>query len=149
MNITIDSFTGEYAWLSNFYPCVIKTQGIIYPSVENAYQAAKTLDIDERIYISTLRPGDAKKQGRKVKLRDGWESMKLFIMYELIKIKFQDGFLRSRLLATWDSILIEGNDWNDCYWGVCNNLGSNHLGNILMSIRQLLRDGGKDGSLYF
>lgn len=147
----ISGFHGEYEFLSNFYPCsiTIPDSDINCSTVEHAYQAAKTLDIDERIYISTLRPGDAKKQGRKVKLRDGWESMKLFIMYELIKIKFQDGFLRSRLLATWDSILIEGNDWNDCYWGVCNNLGSNHLGNILMSIRQLLRDGGKDGSLYF
>jgi predicted NAD-dependent protein-ADP-ribosyltransferase YbiA (DUF1768 family) len=34
--------------------------------------------------------------------------------------------------------LIEGNWWGDTYWGVCNGVGENHLGKLLMKIRDYL-----------
>jgi hypothetical protein len=39
------------------------------------------------------------------------------------------------LLATGDMELIEDNDWDDTYWGVCNGAGENNLGKLLMKIR--------------
>jgi predicted NAD-dependent protein-ADP-ribosyltransferase YbiA (DUF1768 family) len=35
--------------------------------------------------------------------------------------------------------LIEGNTWNDRYWGVCRGTGKNRLGQILMRIRSEIR----------
>lgn len=41
--------------------------------------------------------------------------------------------------------LIEGNYWHDTYWGVCEGVGENHLGKLLMEIRNELYI-GKYGS---
>ena len=43
----IDSFSGEYDFLSNFYSQEITYDGIKYPTNEHAFQAAKTLDLVE------------------------------------------------------------------------------------------------------
>ena len=60
-------------------------------------------------------------------------------MYEICKIKFTTNpNLAKRLLDTGDEELIEGNDWNDIFWGVCNGKGENNLGKILMRIRNEL-----------
>lgn len=40
----INHFSGKYRVLSNFYPSKIVYEGRVYPTVENAYQAAKTMD---------------------------------------------------------------------------------------------------------
>lgn len=67
----INSFRGEYAFLSNFYPCFVIYEGIRYPSVEHAFQASKTFDIRERTDIRhTFDPYEAKLCGKKVKLRE-------------------------------------------------------------------------------
>mgnify|MGYP000020466553 CR=1 FL=1 len=42
----INSFTGKYRFLSNFYPCTLKWMEKKWPTVEHAYQAAKTKNID-------------------------------------------------------------------------------------------------------
>ncbi len=114
-----------------------------YPSVEHAYQAAKTLDNSSRQIIQDLSsPGAAKKLGRTFKLRDDWDKIKLDIMYELVKEKFSIALnapLKQALLATGDAELIEGNWWRDTYWGVCDGIGSNHLGKILMRVRDEIR----------
>src|SRR4051794_10492805 len=63
----IDSFQGEYRFLSNFWPAEVVYEGVTYPSVEHAYQAAKTLSIEERKRIASLpTPGEAKKEGQKL-----------------------------------------------------------------------------------
>lgn len=135
----IDSFSGAFTFLSNFYFVQIKHEGIMYNSVEAAYQAAKTKDAIEKKFIATMSPGEAKKYGRRVKLREDWEEIKLAVMEELVKKKFRNPSLRKKLMATGDAELIEGNWWGDTYWGVCKGKGENHLGEILMSIRS----GGK------
>ena len=35
-------------------------------------------------------------------------------------------------------VKIEGNTWNDTFWGVCNGQGQNWLGKILMLVRSEL-----------
>ncbi len=131
------SFRDEYFFLSNFYPVEIKLDGIVYPNAETAFQAQKTLDVEERRKFSMLKnPVQAKHLGRKVKLRDDWEEVKLDIMTEVVSQKFlQHPHLIEMLLQTGDEELVEGNKWGDRFWGVCKGKGGNHLGKILMKIR--------------
>lgn len=136
----IDAFEGEYRFLSNFWSCNIKYQGITYPSVEHAFQACKTLSKKQRIKISKLPHAfEAKRVGRQLKLRDDWETHKEVIMYQLLKKKFRIPHLRQRLLNTGNAKLIEGNWWSDTYWGVWNGKGKNRLGILLMKVRNSLR----------
>ena len=148
MNKLIDSFTGEYEFLSNFYNCPIEYEGITYLNSEAAFQAAKTLDIKEREEFSNLPPNKAKAKGRKVNLREDWEEMKFHIMYEIVKNKFlQNPNLLEKLIATGDAELIEGNWWHDNIWGDCkcekcaNQFKTNWLGKILMLVRQEVKNG--------
>ena len=123
--------------------------GEYYPSTEHAYQAAKTLDPDERrkfrFRISyfenepkerTPTCGEAKKMGSSLEeIRPDWEDVKVQIMTDLIRKKFKNSELREKLLSTGDLYLEETNHWGDVFWGVCNGKGRNVLGNILMQIR--------------
>lgn len=135
------SFRDEYFFLSNFYPVEIKLDGIVYPNAETAFQAQKTLDVEERRKFSMLKnPVQAKRLGRKVKLRDDWEEVKLDIMTEVVSQKFlQHPHLIEMLLQTGDEELIEGNKWGDRFWGVCKGKGKNNLGKILMKIRDVYK----------
>lgn len=111
----------------------------MYPSVEHAYVAAKTTDERLRQEIAQIStPGRVKRAGRALVLRPDWDKIKFSIMLELVTIKFQDPALAAMLKATGDAHLIEGNTWNDTYWGVCNGRGENMLGKILMYVRSTL-----------
>lgn len=136
----ISSFAGEHAFLSNFHASPMIIEGITYPTVEHAFQAYKTEDTAERKRIAELAtPGQAKRAGRKVKLREDWETIKISAMTVCLKRKFNTHpDLAAKLKATGDAILEEGNTWNDTFWGVCRGKGKNTLGLILMSIRSTL-----------
>jgi ribA/ribD-fused uncharacterized protein len=139
---TKQAFKGEYAFLSNMYPCDVWYEGIKYPSSENAYQAAKTLDSSVRHYISLLEPHKAKTvaaKGELFTLRDDWQKVRRHVMLAVVKDKFmRNPELSKMLLNTGDMELVEHNFWRDSYWGVCNGIGENWLGRILMHVRNLL-----------
>ena len=141
----ITSFQGEYRWLSNFWPAPVEYDGLIYPTVENAYQAAKT-DPDLRLPFVNCPPEQAKRLGRKVPIRHGWENAKVNVMSTLLRKKFKDGELASRLLRTEGDEIIEGNGWGDTFWGICQGKGENNLGKLLMKIRGELKKGTPDAS---
>lgn len=131
----------EWGFLSNFYPSHVIYEGVCYPTVEHAYQAAKTLDVNERLAIAEqATPGRAKRAGRKVTLRADWEQVKVPIMHALLLSKFE-GFpdLARRLQATGDREIVEANDWGDVFWGVSGGYGENMLGKLLMQVRTELR----------
>lgn len=145
----IKDFTGKYFFLSNFYNSYLVYEGDVYCSTEAAFQAAKTLDKTEKLRIAKLSPSDAKKAGRRLKLRKDWEGIKDIVMYEVCRAKFtmNDSLhLREKLLATGDEELVEGNTWHDNYWGDCqcekckHIEGRNQLGKILMKIREELKN---------
>ena len=137
----IGPFTNEYSFLSNFWLCPTEFEGTVYPSVESAYQAAKTLDLEvRRLVFSQAYPAFAKREGRKLELREDWEDVKRDVMLRCLRSKFQDPTLREELLATGDEELVEVNWWHDTYWGVCNGVGKNHLGRLLMTVRDEVRD---------
>ncbi len=136
----ISEFYGPHSWLSNFYPSEIRYNDLVFPTIEHAFQAAKTLDpISQRLIQKALRPKEAKRLGRMVKLRSDWEETKLAVMAALVNLKFKDPVLRELLLETGDQELVEGNHWNDTFWGVCNGVGQNHLGKIIMNERAKIR----------
>jgi ribA/ribD-fused uncharacterized protein len=136
----IGRFRGRHRFLSNFFPCIVAYGGIAYPSVEHAYQAAKTLDDDLRRSIASLSTaGEAKAFGSKLRLRPDWEEVKVQVMRELLLQKFEDPQLMGWLLDTGEEELVEGNTWGDTFWGVCGGAGLNHLGRLLMEVRALLR----------
>lgn len=140
--LDITSFTGEFYFLSNFYPTPVTFDEIVYPSSEHAYVAAKTTDETTRRVIAKIPSAfEVKKYGRKIKIRDNWHGVKWGLMYTIVGSKFRRNLhLKELLLDTGNITLIEGNTWGDTYWGVCEGVGQNHLGRILMRIREELRD---------
>lgn len=140
---TINSFTGKYRFLSNFSPVVVSLDGINYPSVEHAYQAAKTLDFCGRMIFRDGEAAEAKRNGSLLTLRSDWEEEKLYVMEGLVEQKFNQGSrLLNELNKTRGIQLVEGNYWHDNFWGECSCAksacvqgGKNHLGRILMKIR--------------
>lgn len=136
----INEFRGEYYFLSNFFEADVYFNGIVYGNNEAAFQAQKSLSHFERMRFASLNPSEAKKLGRKIKLRSDWESVKTDIMYEICKAKFsQNPELKAKLLATGDKHLEEGNTWGDKIWGTVDGAGENRLGIILMKVRDELR----------
>ena len=128
----------EYAFLSNFYPCNIVDrdyQGIIYKSVEAAFQAAKSKEEKIRREFSSLPPNIAKQKGRRLNLHPDWEAEKDSVMEYYCRQKFSDPVLRRKLMAVTEPI-VEDNWWHDTYWGVCRGVGENKLGQILSKIRE-------------
>jgi hypothetical protein len=82
----------------------------------------------------------AKSLGGKMQLRKDWKEKKLDFMLYGVREKFKDQGLAELLLSTEDATLIEGNDYNDKFWGVCRGKGLNHLGRILMRVRKEIRE---------
>lgn len=145
----IISFTEPNFFLSNFSPAAVRLNDLhdaemTFPTVEHAYQAAKTLDIYERSQILHAEtPAEAKQLGRQSTIRTDWEQVKLGVMRDLLYQKFAHADLAQRLLATGDATLIEGNTWDDRFWGAVNDdgqwVGENHLGRLLMEVRASLK----------
>ncbi len=136
----ITSFSDEYRFLSNFYPASIWWYGSGFPTTEHAYQASKMKDVEHFMTIVLLStPGKAKSVGQKLPIRDGWEDAKLDVMREINQLKFAIPKLCEKLLATGDAHLEEGNNWGDQFWGTVDGVGENHLGKILMKIRDEIR----------
>lgn len=140
---TIREFRGRHSWLSNYAPAKVTYQSITYPTVEHAFQAAKTLDVWERKKIAAEpTAGQAKRHGRSLTLRPDWEGAKVGIMLKLLRKKFAPGgMLAVNLEETGDAVLEEGNRWGDTFWGVCLGAppsatrGHNMLGKLIMQVR--------------
>ena len=138
----IREFIDAYAFLSNFYHSPVKYRNLIYLNAEAAFQAQKESCEKDKEQYTRMNPAQAKLVGRNCNLREDWEEIKEQIMYEIVKAKFtQNPNLARLLLDTGNAYLEEGNWWHDTTWGVCNAVGENKLGKILMRVREEL-DGG-------
>ena len=139
----IDKFEGSYRWLSNFWEVPVVYEGVNWPTAEHAYQAAKFEDhIIRNKILDNPNPRSAKKYGKSQGMRTDWDNIKLRIMHDIVAAKFnQHHMLAEQLLATGNKQLIEGNWWGDKFWGVCKGEGENHLGKILMQVREALKNG--------
>jgi len=138
MTDSIQGFSGSWAFLSNFYPSPLEWKNFLFPSVENAFQAAKSDDSQAWDRLTSLTPDDAAAFGRSLILRPDWESVKLSVMAELLELKFEIPALRRRLIASRPLTLINDAWWGDRFWGVTKDTGENHLGRLLMELRDKL-----------
>jgi ribA/ribD-fused uncharacterized protein len=146
----IDSFRGEYNFLSNFHRSQnqILVDGVPFDSVEHGYVIRKVGNVydfcdkvDMPVWrIREMTCGQIKRLGRKVQLREDWEKIKIGVMLSLLLYKFGDPILREELRKTHGEYLVEGNRWHDNVWGSCRcekcgDKGQNLLGQLLMGIR--------------
>ncbi|WP_404383338.1 NADAR family protein [Caenispirillum salinarum] len=132
----IDDFAGDFFWLSNFFPCPVELDGALYITVENAFQAAKTLDLAARAAFETCGPDEAKMRGMAVALRPDWEAAKVSVMEALLREKFAIPALARRLKATGTAEIVNRNVFGDTFWGVTRGQGRNELGKALMRVRE-------------
>jgi ribA/ribD-fused uncharacterized protein len=143
----IDSFTGEYEFLTNFYnqDSYFIYNDLRWDSAEAAFQAMKYDGNNKRKIhkiFSKLTPSEAKQLGKAIQLRSDWDSVKVSIMEEILKEKFSIPDLKQLLISTNGKNLVEGNTWHDNFWGNCtcdkckNIEGKNILGKLLKRIRK-------------
>ena len=131
-------FFNEYSFLSNFYECTVEYNGLFYKSSEAAYQAQKCPFIANK--FTNISASESKKLGKHVQIRYDWEDVKLSIMKEIVTNKFkQNPDLLEKLISTGNAELSEENYWGDKFWGTVDGVGENHLGKILMEIREELK----------
>lgn len=145
----IDRFVGRWGFLSNFHLSPLAYEGIVYRTGEHAFNAGKTLSpVLRRRIARTRTPKAAKKLGRRLDLRPGWDNIARYdVMWDVLWAKFAHKPGRAAaLLSTGDALLIEGNTWHDNHWGCCvcprekcAAPGQNHLGRMLMELRDELR----------
>lgn len=132
----VKGFFGDYRWLSNFYECPVYFDGLLYASSENAYQAAKCINPENRTRFLNITPSESKKLGRSIQFRKDWLDIRYDIMCVTVFDKFyRNQELRRLLLDTGSKYLEETNYWGDTYYGVCKGKGQNVLGQILMRVR--------------
>lgn len=144
MAIEFYTTRGEYGCFSNFSRHGFELDGKYWITSEHYFQAMKFEGTEHEDAVRTAKtPNDAAKIGRDRKrpLRADWEDIKDDVMRRAVRAKFathED--IRDVLLETGDEVLIE-NAPGDYYWGIGKNrTGKNRLGEILMEIRDELRD---------
>lgn len=144
MNRIIDSFSNQYYFLSNMSSFGFYFREKYFPTNEHFYVCSKInplCDNYHKIFTSILQehnPYKVKKIGRSVPLRKGWKEEKLCnrFMYCGVYNKFlQNEGIKQKLLDLKDYVLIEGNYWKDTWWGMCDGVGNNYLGKIIMLVR--------------
>lgn len=132
-------------WFSNMLPLDrpfryrLYYQFAEFKTVENFYQAMKANSDYEFLQIAAMPPFKAKSYWRNRTPYPLDEQDKLGIMYYGLKQKFAPGTSwYKKLMATGDEEIVEWNNWGDRYWGidVRDNKGENHLGKLLMNIRE-------------
>ena len=136
---TINQFKGDYDFLNNRFGCRFVWRGLKYGSAEAAFQSSKCADEAERKVYASCSADKAVQRGSEQTPYLGWEEEQLDIMESILKAKFeQNPALMGKLADTGNSILTNGNNKNETYWGV--NLysweGENYLGKLLMKIRE-------------
>ena len=137
----IKGFFGEYRWLSNFHDCPIVYEGLDYLNSEAAYQAAKTDDMFTKQRFQTMDGNQSKKASKELRINREWDTIKVRVMYDILKDKFtRNEDLKEKLLLTGDKLLEETNYWGDQYYGVYMGKGKNMLGLLLMKVREELKE---------
>jgi ribA/ribD-fused uncharacterized protein len=150
--MAIERFRDAHYFLSSMYvltnwldtPC-----GIMVPTSEHGYQLSKLVDEEMQVAVAEAPDGIACKNMTHEFIKQGAEvqsdfhDRKLEIMSYWIRQKFaRNPDIAAKLLATKDEELIEGNTWDDTFWGVCppgSRNGQNWLGRLLMQQREELK----------
>lgn len=146
MTIYFYKVNDDYGCFSNFSPHPINLQGTYWSTVEHYYQAQKFVGTPDAAVIPVIHAAPTPEQAaalgrdRTRSVRPDWEQVKIQVMHEAVLIKFLTHIdIQSILISTGDRLIVE-NSPTDCYWGCGGDkTGQNHLGKILMSVRQEIR----------
>lgn len=137
-----DPRVGAHCALSNLHPRPMDHNGVHYATPEHAYQALKACPELRPWLMAAPTPelaaaaGDALLPAETVA---HWERDHLEVMTSIVKAKFeQHADLRALLLDTGTARLVEWAPEDSevgRYWGEFAGQGHNHLGKILMALR--------------
>lgn len=97
---------------------------------------------EEQNLVPKKAPSESKSFGKDLELREDWEEIKVEVMENIVRQKFKKNpELAQKLIETYPQQLVEGNWRRDTFWGmdIKNHQGQNYLGEILMKIREELR----------
>lgn len=134
----------DFYVLSNFSAFRLQWNGSTYDTSEHAYHAMKFPDfpdIQHRIYRAPSAHEAFKiAEQQRAHRRADWDDIKIGVMREMLLAKaMQHEYVRRKLLATGDRLLVE-DSWRDDYWGWGPNRdGQNMLGKLWMEVRAALR----------
>jgi predicted NAD-dependent protein-ADP-ribosyltransferase YbiA (DUF1768 family) len=119
----------ENHWMKNEYRCDVNVFGFLFPSVEHAYQAMKTKDIDVWEKIAEANIHEAREIGKSLTLPDGWDDNRKAVMLQLTRVKYNSSAdLAEKLSNVTLPIVMEG---YDDFWGGSQNV----MGEVLTEIR--------------
>lgn len=139
----INYFRGEYGWLSNFRKVDISINGITYSSIEHAWLSFRADDEEWKRLCSDeeYEAKHLKKISKHFPLPQTFMDNRDDIMKSLLIQKYTQEPFKTKLLETGKREIIEGNYWNDTYWGVDlkTGIGENNLGKYIMEIRTILQ----------
>ncbi|MEA5597288.1 NADAR family protein [Rivularia sp. UHCC 0363] len=146
MTIYFYKVSQPYGCFSNFSLHPIEMHNTYWSTVEHYYQGQKFAGSPDEKIIPLIHaastPEEAAALGRcsTRRIRCDWETVKTQVMRKAVLKKFlTHRDIREILLSTEDNLLVEDSP-NDYFWGCgANKTGHNHLGNILMSVREELR----------
>ncbi len=119
-----------------------------WPSVEHYFQAMKFTDEASQQEVRQCSdPAKARKLGRSrfKKIRKDWKAVKSVVMTRAIYTKCRAyPAIAEKLLATGEEKLVENSQY-DYYWGCGRDRrGENRYGQILMNVRDRLREESGD-----
>jgi len=126
-----------YGWLSNFHLVELDIDGKKWASTEHYYQAQKAKSPEDQEAIRMAEtPGQAKRFGQAIEMREDWAAIKEIAMLKALRAKFAPGTeLGKKLLGTHPAKLHEDSP-TDRYWG--SLVGQNRLGCLLEQVREEL-----------
>ena len=135
-------FDGDYAFLANRFPSPIAMDGLNFGNAEAAFWAASCADESGRRVVAGAQTKNARDVAKRQARRPNWEDARMSAMEDVVRAKFrQNEELARKLDATGNARLVWTNSIPDTYWGedryAC--AGENHLGEILMKVREELR----------
>ncbi len=136
-----------YGCFSNFSAHGIKIQDVYWSTVEHYYQAQKFVGTKDAVIIPLIHAAETPEiaatlgRDRTRQLRPDWDVTKTTLMRSAVLKKFlTHADIREVLLSTGDQSLVE-NSPTDYFWGCGEEkTGQNHLGRILMSVRDEVRN---------
>ena len=140
---TIETFRGDYFFLSNFFDVdLITADGLYWRNAECLYQALKCARYKDREQFCTLSGKDAKALGQEIRCVKNWDTLRVQQMRSVLALKFNsvcNAKVSRMLFDTGHARLIHGNTHGDTFWGVtADGIGANILGLLLMERRTLL-----------
>lgn len=138
----------DFYVLSNFSSFQVLWDRVRFPTSEHAYHYEKFIETNPAIAVEVLEARSAHDafkvaEANKGWRRKDWDNVKAVYMTEILKEKvLQHEYVRRKLLATGNRILVE-DSWRDNVWGWGPNKdGQNLLGTIWMDIREELQRTG-------